>query len=183
VALVNGSTMYLAGTPYSGGLPSQPCTGETTAATTCGLLTIINLNTMSVTNTAPIVITDGYHNRIALAANGQIFIGARTCTEIIPPVPAPTGAEVRGCLSIYNTLSFAIGSAPAGGVVIPPMNGDATGIEPIATRNVVYVAQGGSLRIYDTTIDALEYNPNDSKNPGQISSLVGYFIDVKTIDF
>jgi hypothetical protein len=48
---------------------------------------------------------------------------------------------------------------------------------------VVYVAQGGSLRIYDTTIDALEYNPNDSKNPGQISSLVGYFIDVKTIDF
>jgi hypothetical protein len=63
------------------------------------------------------------------------------------------------------------------------MNGDATGIEPIATRNVVYVAQGGSLRIYDTTIDALEYNPNDSKNPGQISSLVGYFIDVKTIDF
>jgi len=183
VALVNGSTMYLAGTPYSGGLPSQPCTGETTAATTCGLLTIINLNTMSVTNTAPIVITDGYHNRIALAANGQIFIGARTCTEIVPPVPPPTGAEVRGCLSIYNTLSAAVGGAPAGGVVIPPMNGDATGIEPIARRNVVYVAQGGTLRIYDTTIDALEYNPNDSKNPGQISSLVGSFIDVKTIDF
>jgi len=45
------------------------------------------------------------------------------------------------------------------------------------------VAQGGTLRIYDTTIDALEYNPNDSKNPGQISSLVGSFIDVKTIDF
>ena len=183
VALVNGSTMYLAGTPYSGGVPSQPCTGQTTAATTCGLLTIVNLNTMSVTNTTPIVITDGYHNRIALGANGQLFIGARTCTEIVPPIPPPTGAEVRGCLSIYNSLGSAVGSVPAGGVLIPPMNGDATGIQPIATRQVVYVIQGGSLRIYDAMNDALYDNPNDSNNPGEISNLVGQFIDVKTVDF
>jgi hypothetical protein len=183
VALVNGSTMYLAGTPYSGGVPSQPCTGQTTAATTCGLLTIVNLSTMSVTNTTPIVITDGYHNRIALGANGQLFIGARTCTEIVPPIPPPTGAEVRGCLSIYNSLGSAVGSVPAGGVLIPPMNGDATGIQPIATRQVVYVIQGGSLRIYDAMNDALYDNPNDSNNPGEISNLVGQFIDVKTVDF
>jgi len=186
VALVNGSTMYLAGTPYSaGGGPSLNCPAGTTQAEFCGQLTVINLSgTMSVTNTAPIIITDGYHNRIALGANGQLFIGARNCTEIVPPVPPPTGAEVRGCLSIYNTLpSTAVGSVPAGGVLIPPMNGDATGIQPIATRQVVYVIQGGSLRIYDATIDALYNNPHDSNNPGEIGNLVGQFIDVKTVDF
>jgi hypothetical protein len=185
VALVNGSTMYLAGTPYSaGGGPSLNCPAGTTQAEFCGQLTVINLSgTMSVTNTAPIIITDGYHNRIALGANGQLFIGARNCTEIVPPVPPTTGAEVRGCLSIYNTLSSAVGSVPAGGVLIPPMNGDATGIQPIATRQVVYVIQGGSLRIYDATIDALYNNPNDSSNPGEIGNLVGQFIDVKTVDF
>ena len=183
VALVNGATMYLAGTPYSGGLPSQPCTGETTAATTCGLLTIVDLSTMSVTNTAPIIITDGYHNRMALGANGQLFIGARTCTEIVPPVPPPAGAETRGCLSIYNTLTTAVGSVPAGGVMIPPESGDVTGIQPIATRSVVYVVQGqgiqgGTLYIYDTTTDAV-----DTVEEQKISNLIGNFIDVKTVDF
>jgi hypothetical protein len=167
VALLNGSTMYLAGTPYSGGVPSQACTGQTTAATTCGLLTIVDLSSMTVINTAPIIITDGYHNRIALGANGQLFIGAHTCTEIVPPVPPPTGAEVRGCLSIYNTQT--------GAVVIPPANGDATGIQPIATRTVVYVTQGGALGIYDTATDKLQSL--------QITNLIGHFIDVKTIDF
>jgi len=197
VALLNGSTMYLAGTPYSGGLPSQACTGQNTAASTCGLLTIVDLSAMKVIQPpscpagqqCPIIITDGYHNRIALGANGQLFIGARTCTEIIPPIPPPTGAETRGCLSIYNTLTTPVGSVPAGGVVIPPENGDVTGIQPIATRSVVYVVQGqgvptgGTLYIYDATTDALENNPNDTNNPGQVGNLVGNFVDVKTVDF
>ena len=55
--------------------------------------------------TSGIAITDGYHNRIAMGANGQLFIGARTCTEIVPPQPPPPGAEIRGCLSIYNSLT------------------------------------------------------------------------------
>jgi hypothetical protein len=176
--------MYIAGTPpFIGGSPQQPCTGETTAAQSCGLLTILDLSTMSVTNTAPIIITDGYHNRIALGPNGQLFIGARTCTEIVPPIPPPAGAEVRGCLSIYNTLTSTVGSVQPGGVAIPNQNGDVTGIQPIARRQVVYVVQGGSLSIYDATIDALEYNPNNSNNPGQILGLVGQFIDVITVDF
>ena len=175
--------MYLAGTPYTNGVPSQPCTGQMTAATTCGLLTIVDLNQMTVANSTPIVITDGYHNRMAMGANGQLFIGARTCTEITPPVPPPVGAEVRGCLSIYNTLTTAVGSVPAGGVLIPPANGDATGIEPIANRQVVYVVQGGSLGIYNVLNDALFDNPNNSHNPGQIFGLVGQFFDVKTVDF
>lgn len=191
VALLNGSTMYLAGTPYSpGGGESLTCPAGTTQAQYCGQLTILNLSTMSVTNTSQIIITDGYHNRIALGPNGQLFIGARTCTEIVPPVPPPAGAEVRGCLSIYNTLTNAVGSVPAGGVIIPPANGDVTGIQPIDTQRaansppaVVYLVQGGSLNIYDVTKDALEYNPNNPQNPGEVRGLVGYFFDVKTVDF
>ena len=177
VALVNGSTMYVAGTPYAaGGGPSQPCPAGT-AAQTCGLLSIVDLSTMTVTNSG-IVITDGYHNRIALGANGQLFIGARTCTEI------STATETRGCLSIYNTLpATTVGSVPPGGVLIPPANGDVTGIQPIPRRTVVYVIQNFSLSVYDVTIDALEYNPNDPYNPGQINNMIGQFVDVKTVDF
>jgi hypothetical protein len=186
--LISGSTVYIAGTPFSaGGGPSLLCSAGTTTtqATYCGMLTTFDLNTMSVTNTndAPIVITDGYHNRMAMAANGQLFIGARTCTEI-------STTETRGCLSIYNTLpATTVGSVPPGGVLIPPQNGDATGIQPIADRTVVYVIQGqgvpqgGSLFIYDATIDALENNPNDPNNPGHINGLVGNFFDVKAVDF
>ncbi len=195
VALVNGSTMYLAGTPYTSGSPSQPCTGQITAATTCGLLTIFDLSSMTVANSSPIVVTDGYHNRIAMGDNGQLFIGARTCTEIIPPQPPPQGAEVRGCLSIYNTLTVAAGSVPAGGVVIPPANGDVTGIQPIATRDVIYVVQGysqpgGSLYIYCAEIDdndncaavdQLQVAPINE--PTYAPLMVGNFYDVVTVDF
>ncbi len=187
-ALVNGSTMYLAGTPYSGGIPSQPCTGQTTGATTCGLLTVFNLSSMSASNTTPII-TDGYHNRIAMGANGQLFIGATTCTEI------SDASETRGCLSIYNTQTTANGSVPAGGVVIPPVNGDVTGIQPIATRNVVYLVQGyptpgGSLYIYCTnvddgagcyTADALQTAPENE--PTYAPLMNGNFYDVVTVDF
>lgn len=190
VALLNGSTMYVAGTPYSAGVPSQPCTGEVTAATTCGLLSIVNLSSMTLANIAPIIITDGYHDRMALAQNGQLFIGSRTCTEIVAPVPPPQGAEVRGCLSIYNTLGTAVGNAPAGGVLIPPANGDVTGLQPIDTPRgyevageAIYVIQGGSLHIYDVTIDALEYNHNNPNNPGEIFAFVGQFYDVKAVNF
>jgi hypothetical protein len=165
VAVVAGTTMYLAGTPVPNPDP-LPCTGQTTAATSCGLLTIFDLNSMSVVNPAPIIITDGHHNRMALGANGQLFVGAKTCTEIIPPIPQPPDVEVRGCLSIYNTQT--------GAVVIPPANGDVTGIEPIPNRTVVYLAQGGELQIYDTTTDKLQTTQID---------ISGEVIDVKTVDF
>jgi hypothetical protein len=182
VALLSGSTMYLAGTPYADGAPSQPCTGQQTAATTCGLLTVFDLTSMSVV-TSGIVITDGYHNRIAMGANGQLFIGARTCTEIIPPQPPPPGAEIRGCLSVFNTQSVAVGNIQPGQVTIPPENGDVTGIQPIARRDVVYLiqgqnVQGGTLYIYDTTTDA-----ENTVEEQRLRNLVGGFVDVKTVDF
>jgi hypothetical protein len=203
VALLSGSSLYIAGTPYTAGAgPTELCPAGTTQATYCGLLTVFNLTTMSVTNTTPIIITDGYHNLMAMGPNGQLFIGAHTCTEILPPyLPAPAGTEIRGCLSIYNTLTTTVGSVAPGGVLIPPENGDVTGIQPIAKRNeqvgqdelaqlVTYVVQGqgvadqgGTLYVYDCTVDALEYNPNDTNNPGQIFGLVGDLYDVVTVDF
>jgi len=182
VGLMNGSTLYLAGTPYSGGNPSLTCTGAQGETLNCGMLTVFNLNTMTPVNSTAIAITDGYHTRISMAQNGQLFIGARTCTEIIPPVtPPPAGTEVRGCLSIYNTLNTPVGTNPAGGVLIPPANGDVTGLQPLSIRSVVYVVQGGSIYIYDATYDALR--PAETQFQTYAPEMVGYFIDVKTVDF
>jgi len=182
VGLVDGATLYLAGTPYSGGQPSQPCTGQTTQATTCGLLTVFDLNSMT-RNPSQIVITDGYHNRIALAANGQLFVGGRTCTEVIPPLPPPKDAEIRGCLSVYNTQNKTVGTVQPFGVWIPSANGDVTGLQPIATRTVVYVVQGATVTVYDAAKDALAIISNNPGDPGHYPNLVGNFVDVKTVDF
>jgi hypothetical protein len=156
VGLLNGNTLYVAGTPPTS--PANSCTGTVTAATTCGRLDVVNLGSMAVMSRQ--VITDGYHNRIDLSSNGQLFIGAQNCTNI------GNGTEVRGCLSIFNTVT------PA--VVIPPQNGNVTGVQAISNRNVVYVVQDAQLQIYDTTIDKLGFI--------QIT-LSGEMVDVKQVDF
>jgi hypothetical protein len=153
MGLLDGSTLYVAGTP-----PNTAC-GSGTAATSCGTLQTVDLSSM--TASASVLITDGYHNRMEMGANGQLFIGAHTCTNI-----NLAGGEVRGCLSVFNTATAE--------VVIPPDNGDVTGIQPITNRNVVYVTEGGELRIYDTTTDALQAT--------QIN-IIGQAIDVKLVDF
>ena len=157
-ATVVGTTMYLAGTP----VPASPCTGQQTQATSCGLLTIFDLSTLSVTNSNPIIITDGYHDHIAMGANGQLFVGANSCTEI---TRTPPNNETRGCLTIYNTQT--------GTVVIPPASGDVTGLQPIANRSVVYLVQNGEVQIYDTTTDKLQTTQVD---------ISGEAVDVVAVD-
>jgi hypothetical protein len=164
-ALLNGSTLYVAGTSPT----NNACTGQTTAATTCGRLDIVDLVSGTVTGT-PAVITDGYHDRMDLTGNGQVFIGSRNCTNI-GNVNNPSG-EVRGCLSIYHTADSS--------VLIPKDNGDVNGLQGFATRSVEYVAEGGSLRVYDTTKDILLIN--DFLPQGNIN-IVGFVGDVKAIDF
>lgn len=196
VGLLNGTTLYVAGTPYSSSGESFTCTGKEGETLNCGTLSIVDISTLTAP-TVGVAITDGYHNRIAMGANGQLFIGAQTCTEIIPPTtPPPPGSEVRGCLSIYNTLTTAVGAVPPGGVVIPPANGNVTGLQPIANRDVVYVVQGyptpgGSLFIYCTVLDAnaacpiadaLQAPPYPVE-PTYAPLMVGSFYDVKTVDF
>ena len=153
IGLLNGSTLYVAGTP-----PNMSC-DSSTAATSCGVLSVVDVGSMSVTNPNPVLITDGYHSRMEMGSGGQLFIGARACTNI------NTSSEVRGCLSIFNTSTS--------NVVIPPDNGDVTGLQAIANRNVVYVVQGGELRIYDTTTDKLQSTQID---------ISGQAIDVKEVD-
>ena len=115
--ILSGSTLYVAGTSAAG-----------------GMLTLISVASNTVTNASAIAISDGYHNRMAVAANGKLFIGARTCSG--------------GCLSIFNIAT--------GNVDIPRISGDVTGIQPITGRNGVYVCQSGALNIYNTVSDTLQ---------------------------
>ncbi|MGA8869303.1 MAG: hypothetical protein WB510_20175 [Candidatus Sulfotelmatobacter sp.] len=163
MGLISGSTLYVAGTSPT----NNACTGEKTAATICGRLDLVDLGSMTVTGSA--VITNGYHTVMSISANGQLFIGASDCITI-GNVNAPQG-EVRGCLSIYNTTN--------GEVVIPPDNGDVTDLQSFTSRYVEYVAEGGNLRVYDTTQDALLVNEFIN---GTIA-IVGQVVNVKAIDF
>jgi hypothetical protein len=117
---------------------------------------------MTITNSSPIIITDGYHDRMQMGATGRLFIGAHGCTNI-----NVSGGEVRGCLSIFNTGNS--------NVVVPPQIGDATGIAPIPGRTVVYVCQGGVFQIFDTTTDQLLVQTNRT-------DIVGQPTDVKVVD-
>ncbi len=135
--LDSGGNLYVAGTAASG-----------------GALDVINTSSLTVSKSA-VAISDGYHQVIALGANGKLFIGSRSCSN-----------TVQGCLSIYDTAAGSAVTSPAGG-------GDVTGMDPISGRNVVYVIEGGELRIYDTTT---------SKQQGTQIDIVGKAIDVKLVD-
>jgi len=152
IGFLDGTLLYVAGTA-----PGTPCT--TGAASNCGTLSVVDLSGRSVLSTAEI--TDGYHNRIDMGADGQLFVGAKTCSNVLSP-----DTDQRGCLSIFNTGTSA--------VVIPAFNGDVTGIQAITNRHVVYVAQGGELKIYDTRTDALQETQID---------IFGAATDVKLVDF
>ena len=160
--LLNGTTLYVAGTP-----PHLPC-GSGTAAPTCGTLNMLDTGSMEVTNPKPIIITDGYHDRMEMGSNGQLFIGSHTCSTV-----NVVGGEVRGCLSIFDTTNSK--------VVIPPQIGDATGIQPIPGHNVVYVCEGGAFQMYDTTTDKILVQTLPI-NSGVTNIVVGYSTDVKLVD-
>jgi len=165
--LLNGSTLYVSGTSPPNPPGTNTCTGTKTAATTCGRLSVIDTASMTVTGSA--VITDGYHDRMQISQNGQLYIGSHSCTNINIP-----GGEVRGCLSIFNTNSP--------GVVIPPSNGDVTGIQQIAGRDVVYLVQNAGLAIYDTDTNQLQVTPGDTLNNNGQVDIVGQLFDVKLVD-
>jgi hypothetical protein len=165
--LLNGSKLYVAGTPPANPGGTNTCAGTATAATSCGRLTVVDTGSMTVTGSA--IITDGYHDRMQLNQDGQLFIGSQGCSNI-----NISGGEVRGCLSILNTNSSK--------VVIPPQNGDVTGIQPITGRPVVYVIQNGLFWIYDTTSDVLQVIPGDPNNNNGQVDIVGQLFDLKLVD-
>jgi len=159
VGLLDGSNLYVAGTP-----PGKDCGGNP-AGITCGRLDVVNTSNLSVV-TSGLVISDGFHDRMELASDNRVYIGARTCTNIA----ASSSTAARGCLSIFNRS--------AGTAVVPPTFGDVTGIAPIMGRDVVYVVQtgpnqNGELEIFNAATDALQ--------PTQVD-IVGDAIDVKDIE-
>jgi hypothetical protein len=143
VGLLNGTNLYVAGTP-SPASPSLPA-GFSCPLSSCGTLSIVNTTTGAPST--PIAITDGLHEKMAFA-NNRVYIGAGRCTVD----PGTVANTVRGCLSIFNT------GTP--GVKFPQessfrQNFDVTGLQPISNRNVIYIVQGGEIDIFDTTTDAL----------------------------
>lgn len=123
-------------------------------ATTGGKLDVLTASTLTVSKSG-VAISDGFHQLMALGSNNKLFIGSRTCNN-----------SAQGCLSIYDTAGGAAVISPAGG-------GDVTGIDPISGRNVVYVIEGGELRIYDTTTSQQQATQID---------IVGKAADVKFVD-
>jgi hypothetical protein len=161
IGLISGNTLYVAGTKPG----ANTCAGSTTPtlATTCGEVSAIDLGALTVSATA--TITDGVHNQIQMGSNNQLFIGAQACTNIKVAANGSNPAETRGCLSILDANKTK--------VIVPPLNGDVTGIQPITRRNAVYVIQNGQLDIYDTTTDKLQKTQVD---------IIGQAVDVLQVD-
>ncbi|HWX53692.1 MAG TPA: hypothetical protein VN176_03785 [Verrucomicrobiae bacterium] len=151
VGVLSGSSLFVAGSPGAGSTGS-----------------VQTINTGSLTASAALTITNGHHLKMVMASNNRLYIGASGCTATLDN---STGL-MKGCLTIVNTSSNA--------VVIPEVspfrqNFDATGIQPISGRTVVYVCQGGELDIYDTTTDV-------AVQPSPPIDIIGKAIDVTLID-
>lgn len=152
-----GSTLYVAGNPPA---PQTPC--STTTVNTCGALSVITITNGALQLANTVAIPDGYHNRMAVTADNQVFVGSRGCTNVT------TSTTTFGCLALYNPKN-------AGTAIIGSDHGDVTGIAPVTGRTEVYVMQNGQLRIWDTVLDALR--------PGQFQiGILGQAVDVKIVD-
>ena len=91
VGLINGTNLYVAGTPN----PAPTGPGPGCPISRCGELTVINAT--ALTAGAPIPITDGDHEKMSFA-NNRVYVGATRCTV----EPGSAANTVRGCLSIFN---------------------------------------------------------------------------------
>lgn len=159
--LISGGSLYVAGTPSSAGVDCQ--------ANLCGVLTVFPGSNLTATPST-FAITDGYHDNLVMAPNNQLFIASRNCTNVIATGATPG----RGCLSVLNT--------GGGTVYTSSQNGDATGIQPILNRTVVYVCEGGAFAIYDTALDLGSQRKLKPQTTTEIA-IVGQAIDVKLVDF
>jgi len=121
VALLDSSTLYVAGN--DGQLVGQ--------------LSVVDTGAMTASN--PVQIGDGLHWKMGLDTHSHLFIGAKTCTQL-------------RCLTIYDT-----GAKTATVEIDPDPShngngfGDVGGIQAISGRDRMYLAQGGEIRIFNTT--------------------------------
>ncbi len=136
VGLLNNGNLYVAG-----------------GASGVGTLQVVKIP--ALTASVPFHIGDGFHNRMELASDNKLFVGAHGCNLV-----------TTGCLSIFDVS--------ANTAVVDPPNGDVTGIAPVSKRSIAYVCEGGELRILDTTTSA------PSKNA--FIDIIGQAFDVKEVD-
>ncbi len=130
VGLLNGSSLFVAGTP---------------AGSAQGTLQVIDTN--ALTAGAPIAITNGLHTLMTMTSNNRLYIGASNCT-----IDTATNNQVAGCLTIFNTSTQAV-TVPLESSL--RQNFNVTGMQPISGRNIIYVCQGGELDFFDITLDAV----------------------------
>jgi len=142
--ILSSNTLYVAGTP-----PANPCSFN--VAVNCGFLTKVDVSGAPSAGTS-YEISDGYHDHMLLAPNNRLYIGAEfTCAAVAP----------NGCLSIFNTSTNAAVIVPPCASACNSLN-DITGMTTITGRTVVYVVEGGELRIYDTATDTLQSKQVDT---------------------
>jgi hypothetical protein len=149
VGLQSGNTILVAGSPANG--------------FNAGTLQGIDTSTNGVS--AALHIADGRHGLMALTSNGRLYIGATGCT-----LGTVNPQNLRqGCLTIFDTTTLAVTPVllPAG-----RPNGDATGLTPVAGRNVIYVVQGGTVDIFDITTNAVSTSATPPSIPGTALGVV-----------
>ncbi|HYX52293.1 MAG TPA: hypothetical protein VE783_02510 [Candidatus Limnocylindrales bacterium] len=157
-AILNGSTLYVAGTAPG-------------AAN--GTLQAIDTGTLAV-SPAVTLLPNGIQGPMAITSNKKLFVGSQGCT--VSPIAGTN--QVVGCLAILDVSS---GTPPASGfpATFPAENAfrqnfDVTGLQPISGRNTVYVIQGGELDFFDQTTNAL--------SSATVIDIVGTAIGVVQID-
>ena len=80
VGLLNGTTLYVAGTSFTAGPTFDS----------------VNVSTMMRNTANSVAITDGFHTTMALSTNNKLYIGAITCSN-----------TTAGCLSVVNVANNA----------------------------------------------------------------------------
>ena len=130
VGLLNGTTLYVAGTSYTAG----------------PVFDSVNVTNMSRNTANSVPINDGQHTTMALSMNNKLYIGAVTCTN-----------TTVGCLSVVN-VSTNVASTPqppnCAQLGAPTCTGPITSMLAISNRDVIYVIDGGYQVIYNTDTDA-----------------------------
>jgi hypothetical protein len=121
VGLLNGTTLYVAGSPVPPG--------------TVSFYDAVDISSMTRITAASVMIGDGFHTTMALATNNKLYIGANNCLNT---------TQTGGCLSVVD-----VGTNTAD-PMLPP-RGAITSLLSVKDRNVMYTIEGGYLRIYDTT--------------------------------
>jgi hypothetical protein len=107
-----------------------------------GYLQSLTVNSIgSGTPSAPVGITNGYHNLLTMSDQNHVYVGSQNCSNIASPI----GDPVQGCLSVYDPGS--------GTVTKQQITGNVTGLQSDPYDHEIFAAQGGYFVIYDTTTD------------------------------